>query len=84
MDLTTKFDKGQLVFTIDRDEIVKFQVEKIEVVFEQKARIKYVLLRHRAVNFGDPDSVITKSEDECFKTLGELIVFYDQKLNKNK
>jgi hypothetical protein len=84
MDLTTKFDKGQFVFTIDKDEIVKLPVDKIEVIFERKARIKYVLLKYKAVNFGDPDFTVIKDEEECFKTLDDLVKYYELKINLKK
>lgn len=84
MKIETKFDNGEFVFTIDSGEIVRLPIIKIEASCESSTRIKYTLLKCKALNFGDPDSVIVKIEGECFKSLSDMLEYYDQRFNKNK
>lgn len=81
MKIETKFDVDENVITIHNDSIVTLPVKSFEYNSIYKST-KYTLLKYKAVNFGDKDGVVVKSEDECFKSLKELTEFYGSKQNR--
>lgn len=78
MKIETKFEIDEKVVTIDNNSIVILPVIGIEYVFK---RIRYTLLKYKAVNFGDKNGVTIKDEDECFKSIKELAEYYENKQN---
>lgn len=84
MKIETKFNVGEEVFTIENNGIQKFPVKDIQVHVTAFTKIRYALLKSRSVNFGDNDSVTTKDEEECFKSLNDMIEYYNQKIIKDK
>lgn len=80
MKIETKFDIGEKVVTIDNNAIVTLPVQEIEYQSVFKS-IKYTLLKYKAVNFGDKDGTVIKSENECFKSITELTKYYKLKQN---
>lgn len=82
MKIETKFSVGEIITTIEHDSIKQFPITEIQIYVTGKIKIRYVLLKSKAINFGDNDSVVTKDEDECFKSLRELYEYYQQKDRK--
>lgn len=78
MKVETRFDKGDFVFVIDEDEIVKVPVHAVDV---RNGAISYELLKKEGKLLGDKNSYITKSEENCFGTVMDLAFRYGSKLD---
>ena len=81
MLIETKFDIDESVVTIDRDEIIVLTVQSLEYSSVYNS-VKYTLLKYKSINFGDKDTTVVKSENECFKSLDELVEYYGSKQNR--
>lgn len=72
MNIITKYNVGDEVFTIDNDEIVKLPVESIDVKMTKGyTRIEYTLLIREGSGM-DEKKVVIRGEESCFSTLRKM------------
>lgn len=70
----TKYTIGQKLYFIDNDKIISCAVNKIETeTYGKRTDVTYSFITKKAQQLIDHDTVVQKSEKDCFATPEELI-----------
>lgn len=72
--VVTKYSIGQKLYFIDNDKIISCAVNKIETeTYGKRVDVTYSFITKKAQQLIDLDTVVQKSEKDCFASPGELI-----------
>ena len=76
MIIETKFDKGDVVFVIEDDDIISLPVMKVSY---EDGVVLYSFLKRKSTTLMDRDIIIHRAQKNCFKSIDELATFYKNK-----